>query len=373
MERRSLIGSVLTLCILASLACKPKSDDSSVKIVGGQNVQEDATGPERWSTVALHGCSGSIIGSDLIITAAHCFDLAMQGSYAVFGTDTYDRDKRIILPIEAGLENVNYQSSGNDIALLKLASPIPAGYQPIKLHQPDMPIYKEDQVRLAGFGTDNSANSFGTLRFVTSYIGSRSEDGSLYVRNGDTAACTGDSGGPMMVLRDSDWYLVGIASVANVDKASGLCTGGNYYSPVRENYSLIVNMAQTLTGRAEPFTPLPAPPQAPTEPISDPMANEGTSENLSFTIYDPLKSVGPNLYVSIENDSSISASSCIFSLTVSRFNGVVTSSYEIEATATNIAPGDIIQLQFEDYLVDQSNVLGPRSDYELGHQCQTAD
>ena len=95
--------------------CGSNYEDSDVKIVGGRQVTQSDLGPMKSSTVGLDGCTGSIVADDLIITAAHCYELAMSSGYVIFGTDLYGQTE--IAPIEEGIVNASYTGPGDDLAM----------------------------------------------------------------------------------------------------------------------------------------------------------------------------------------------------------------------------------------------------------------
>lgn len=251
---KKIFWTLLSTSTLSMSCGTDFAESSKPHIVGGQLVQISDQGPERVSTVALSGCTGTIIAEDLILTAAHCFNNSMRAGFVVFGTQFYAQG-RTVIKIAQGLSNPAYKSpidSHIDVAMLKLEKPIPEGYQAIQLLPATIALNSGDSVRLAGYGSNNEPNSFGTLRVVDSRVASTNKSGSLYIKYGKTAACSGDSGGPLYVYKNYQWYLAGITSTAVVDSDRN-CSGGNYYSSIDYNRNLIMSMARQLSGRENPF------------------------------------------------------------------------------------------------------------------------
>ena len=203
-------------------------------IIGGTDVQAgDAVAA---STVLVVGksadgtfiCTGSIIDTDIVLTAAHClgidglaevvvvFRTSIQGEGAVVKV----KDRRRIADF---LDRA--QSGGNDwhdLALVKLASPLPAGYSPAKF-LPSRDLLKTGStVTLAGYGINvplstpdsKDDDGAGVLRQVDqSVLDDKFGDTEFTVSLANNkGACHGDSGGPAYLRQGNDLFLIGVAS-----------------------------------------------------------------------------------------------------------------------------------------------------------------
>lgn len=358
-KMRLVTIGMMTGFFLALSGCGDALETASeTKIVGGQIVAEGATGPERVSTVGLNGCTGTIIAEDLILTAAHCYFNAISGGYVVFGT-SFSSSMRQVIRIAAAAVNRNYSGPGNDIAVLLLASPIPEGYQAVPLYPRGQPIFKGDRVRLAGYGSDNTPDSFGLLRSVDSYIQRRANDGSIYVENGRTAACSGDSGGPLYLLRDGQWYTVGVTSTAYMD-TSKRCVGGNHYAPVQENYDLILEMAKSLTGRSDPLNPETKESEAPSvnESEQEALPSVPMAKELAFQFDTDSLTEGNTSFTLVVENTGSNASNCTFEMEITRRNLFFPTSYVVEATLRQSPAGGRHLLEFDDYMASFRLILG---------------
>ncbi len=359
------------LCSLAALygagACGKKTEDSQLDIVGGRLVSANSSGPEKVSTVGLSGCTGTIIAKDLILTAAHCYQNSVQGGYVLFGIQ-FNGQERKIIRIASSTVNPSYTDANNDVAMLKLESDIPAGYKPVKLLPSSIPLVAGDIVRQAGYGSDNEPNSFGTLRTVDSrYIGPSSRGG-LSVRNGQTAACSGDSGGPLYIQKNGEWYTAGITSTAFMD-AARRCIGGNEYASVSRNSPMILDMARRLTGRQNPLdsaTPLPKP-----EPDDLGGGNNANPQQnpAKFRLLSSLKQSGNELRILVKNVSARVVKDCEFTLTpVRSFWNFYQVNYDLTFTIKESAVEQEFELIFKDPFTNSSNLSEIQS-YTIKKTC----
>lgn len=356
---QTCLKTISILAVVMTISCKHEQSKSTNDIVGGQIVEATSEGPERRSTVGMLGCTGSIIADDLVITAAHCYQDAISGGVVVFGTSFSDNARQVVR-IKTGWVNPAYNSSSNDFAILQLDETIPDDYEPISMQPQDYPLYRFDRVRLAGFGSDGITATFGNLRSVESYLSDRATNGSLYVRNGTTAACNGDSGGPLFHRRDNTWHLIGVASTAVKDSA-GRCVGGNHYTPIRENYATILAASQELTGREDPFARLEK--VLPADVIP-PKPIETFFETISLF----LERDGQFL-VEVAHRFPEELRECQFMLEVSRYNDGAVTNYETLTTLAASTPEQTHILSFEDILAPMADKLGSVASFHLNATC----
>ncbi|XP_067910190.1 transmembrane protease serine 4-like isoform X2 [Heterodontus francisci] len=218
---------------IVSLVCARCERSASDRIVGG----EDATIDEWPWQVSLqykkqHLCGGSIINSQWILTAAHCFPeeyhqiqnwKVYTGSNTLYsGGSTYS----VMNIITNG--NYNPQNSDYDIALIKVRSPLPYTdeIRPVCLPNYNSPIQKNTLVWVTGWGYRKEFGQVSTVlqqanvsvieRAICNsrqYYGGQITDRMLCAGYpaGKVDACQGDSGGPL-VYRYKYWQLIGIVS-----------------------------------------------------------------------------------------------------------------------------------------------------------------
>lgn len=198
-------------------------------IIGG--VEEPSGSPIARSTVLLKGkiarasfkCTASILAPDLLITAGHCLGGPGYATLtASFRTREDAPGPEIAVIKQVRIEETIPQRDldWNDIAVLKLASPIPAGYEPIHFLEDPSLLQVGTSVVLAGYGRNVSApptsgeGGAGVLRSVTQKILEvpYGEKEILIDLSGGKGSCHGDSGGPAFLEIGDKLYYFGTTS-----------------------------------------------------------------------------------------------------------------------------------------------------------------
>jgi V8-like Glu-specific endopeptidase len=151
-----------------------------------------------------YACSGTVISSTAVLTAAHC--LADTDSVTIiFGS------KEIRAASFAYSPDYNDTASDSiDVGVVIASSP---------LGQPIVPLLSSrepqanERVVIAGYGQSTLGTGAGTLRAGSTTL---TEVGTYYLAtNAGTAgsgACPGDSGGPLLVSLSGYWAVAGVTS-----------------------------------------------------------------------------------------------------------------------------------------------------------------
>jgi trypsin len=211
--------------IAAAVACVLVLAVPAGAIVGGAEPASEALARHVVMVVGARGsaCTGTAIARDLVLTAAHCL---MPGArHTVVAPDAGRRPRLIRVENferhpEFDLETALAHRETPDVALVKLAEPLPTRVSPASLGGREFFLIG-DRFIVAGFGIDifRGAGSFGTLR--AAMLMTMQHPSSLQLRLADPATkgeraglgvCSGDSGGP--VFEDSGGRLTLVAVVS---------------------------------------------------------------------------------------------------------------------------------------------------------------
>jgi len=149
-------------------------------------------------------CTGTVLANNLIITAGHCVQPA--ANYAVTlrdgGSSRVVAISKIVLHPHYDPKQFETLKPSPDMAILKIAEPLPARYKSAKIATDVALPRVGDVFVLAGFGfaVDGDETTLGKLRSVA--LPAIGTTGGIMVRlssgkDSSVGACTGDSGGPI--------------------------------------------------------------------------------------------------------------------------------------------------------------------------------
>ncbi|XP_069702007.1 brachyurin-like [Periplaneta americana] len=215
-----------------AFAGKVHVHDVSSRITNGQIASR---GQFPWQVALLVDnswfCGGSVISNQWVLTAAHCAGSSYQ---VILGANNYysPESGSVTVTTRSSIRHENYNSDtiNNDIAVVKLQSPVSFStyISPVRLptrsQQGD--TLAGETVRVSGWGkiSDSASSVTDQLRFVDLTVitnsvcagtyGSVITSSKLCVSTpGGRSTCSGDSGGPLVHLESSGVYTeVGIVS-----------------------------------------------------------------------------------------------------------------------------------------------------------------
>ena len=272
----------LSLSLLLGLLAAPFATPQATAVVFGEEVPEaSTTAPwvaSIWYTKNIKEkaqfiCTGSLIGPDIVITAAHCtFD---KGFYWVkLGADTLDSDEPM-LEVSGTWRDTRYSKKTitNDLGLLKLTRPVTT-VRPIALPKQSQlsKVSKLTKFRMYGWGLDQNnevAKFLRTANLDLQDSAARRAYGSSfkpeimlasgrYIKAEKLYAggCNGDSGGPLIGTVDGKPVLVGLTSWGSAQGCDRgkptIFTRVSYYLKNISNGVVLASKAATVYNQAAP-------------------------------------------------------------------------------------------------------------------------
>jgi len=256
---------LLLWLVVLPLACTdvPQATRTQRPIYGGTPDRN----PDHQAVVALVEdlgsgdwgafCTGTLITRTVVLTAAHCLDDTAPGDYQIFfGDDASRSGDRVTV-----LQHVQHPgwdamdpASADDVALIRLGAPAPAGVKPI----PPLPGAKG--LDATDLGTDLEFSGFGLTetgsadekRHVLAGLDAvcpgpaGCQDGGLdlsprtfgYTQEAG-GPCSGDSGGPAFIVRNGYAYVAGITSYGDTCDGYGVSTSVHPYQAWIEGWAFI--------------------------------------------------------------------------------------------------------------------------------------
>lgn len=170
-------------------------------------------------TTGLSGCTATVVGPRVILTAAHCAATGATSTFTVNGGKTYSAK----MTRSALYPN---PSPGLDIALGVTSEDI-AGVTPFSIGGV---AAKGNEVLLLGYGctTTSAAGSDGKLRSGKSLITEVTDVRFTSSTGSGALLCPGDSGGPAFYRSGNTLTVVGVNSAVGVTEDGTVITGPNY-------------------------------------------------------------------------------------------------------------------------------------------------
>jgi secreted trypsin-like serine protease len=240
--RKIHLAFALALTACSSPRATEAVNTTSTRLIGGVADVGDPAVVVFDVTGANGGdCTAEFISTTVLLSAAHCvFDdngHPLTGAqYRIYmGSDfsqATDADWIYIDPKDVH-PHPAYNGNDNDISVLVLTKPVavtPLPFNTKALTQADV----GQSVRLIGYGATVTGSSsgndgFGLKRQLTTTVDDIATTGVVHVGKTGHTACSGDSGGPALLVIDGVETIIGVDSYSN---AKVDCTEGEYYQRV---------------------------------------------------------------------------------------------------------------------------------------------
>jgi Trypsin len=245
-------------------------------MVGGAQPAADGAGRSVVMILGSYGtlCTATAIARDLLLTAAHCVQPGADYKLADMAPGRPPRLKtisRIERDPQFDLKRLFHHLATADVALAKLAQPLPAGVLPVPLDDAVRPVSAGEVLVVAGYGVAirGDDRTTGTVRAASLVV--TGHPNTLQIRLFDPrtknqrpglGACAGDSGAPAFRQSGGKLAIVGVVSWSTGPKLTAGCGGLTGVTPLVRYRPWIEQAARALGAALPPaIETAPARPQ----------------------------------------------------------------------------------------------------------------
>ncbi|OBS63992.1 hypothetical protein A6R68_07471, partial [Neotoma lepida] len=138
----------------------PLNDDDDDKIVGGYTCQKNSVPYQVSLNVGYHSCGGSLINSQWVVSAAHCYNSRIQVRLGEHNIDVLEGNEQFISASKI-IRHPSYNKNtyDNDIMLIKLSSAATLNSQVATVSLPSSCPSSGTKCLVSGWGNTLSSGS----------------------------------------------------------------------------------------------------------------------------------------------------------------------------------------------------------------------
>lgn len=206
-------------------------------------------------------CTATALGPDLVLTAAHCVVRPMKRAIKVYQTGQTIAVARTAAHPRFDFKNYLMSRATADVALVKLAAPLPDIISPVILAEPRR-VAAGETLTVAGFGVTKDGTPIGLGIPREAKLAVTGKPGSLQIRLYDPATknlrpglggCTGDSGAPAFETgADGALRVIGVVSWSTAPNDEEGCGGLTGLTPLLLYRDWIVETARRFSSPVKP-------------------------------------------------------------------------------------------------------------------------
>ena len=243
-----------------ALACWLTFVTPAAALVGGAQAVDASEYRSEVMVLSARGdlCTGIVLGRDLVLTAAHCLESGL--AYRLYELDAERKPifreiaKTVVHP-QFSKKTFDANRATPDVALLKLAMPLPDKYVPAALAPKRARVAVGEKFYVVGYGVTAPRDNRSAAVLRRADLIATGQPGNLQLRlfdparSGETAglgACTGDSGGPVYEEREGKRLVYGIVSWSTAPKMEDGCGGLTGVTPLELYLNWIAETARKL-------------------------------------------------------------------------------------------------------------------------------